>query len=121
MEKTFSNSRAALQIFDAGAAARAAAWESVNTKEEIEQAIQADAAALEQLQTAFFEDTKAFNSRQSCACVDEAFIRRMAKSVPDAPAIAAPERSASAFLAECNRRKEQGNPPPAPDDPYWSK
>jgi uncharacterized protein (DUF2141 family) len=40
----------------------------------------------------------------------------------DAPAaITAPPCSASAFLAECNRRKEQGNPPPAPDDPYWSK
>jgi hypothetical protein len=89
MENTFSNSRTALQIFDADKTARAAAWESVDTKEEIEQAIQADAEALEQLQTAFFEDTKTFNSRQSCACVDEAFIRRMAKSEPYAADITA--------------------------------
>lgn len=80
MENTFSNSHAALRIFDAGKAARAAAWETAETKEEIEQAMQADADALEQLQTAFFEDTKAFNSRGNCACVDEAFIRRMADS-----------------------------------------
>ena len=33
----------------------------------------------------------------------------------------APPRSASAFLAECNRRKAQGNPPPAPDDSFWKK
>jgi hypothetical protein len=42
---------------------------------------------------------------------------------PDAnhEAITAPPRSASAFIAECDRRKMQGNPPPAPDDPFWSK
>jgi hypothetical protein len=41
---------------------------------------------------------------------------------PDSPS-AAPEplRSAAAFIAECDRRKAQGNPPPAPDDPYWNK
>ncbi len=33
----------------------------------------------------------------------------------------APPRSAAAFIAECNRRKAQGNPPPAPDDPFWKK
>lgn len=119
METTFSNSRVALQIFDAGAADRAAAWESVETKTEIEGAIQADADALEKLQTAFFEDTKAFNSRSNCACVDEAFIRRMVKS--ESAAITAPPRSASAFIAECDRRQMQGNPPPAHDDPFWSK
>jgi hypothetical protein len=121
METTFSNSRAALKIFDAGAVKRAAAWESVETKAEIEEAIQADADALEKLQTAFFEDTKAFNSRSNCACVDEAFIRRMVKSEPEPTAPTAPPRSAAAFLAECDRRKKQGNPPPAPDDPFWSK
>jgi hypothetical protein len=115
METTFSNSRAALKIFDAGAVERAAAWESVETKED---AIQADADALEKLQTAFFEDTKAFNSRNNCACVDEVFIRRMVKSEPEPTA---PPRNASAFIAECDRRKAQGNPPPAPDDPFWRK
>ena len=39
---------------------------------------------------------------------------------PDAPS-AAPTRSASAFIAECDRRKAQGNPPPAPDDSFWKK
>lgn len=117
MENTFSNSRAALQIFDAGATARAAAWETADTKEEIEQAIQADAEALEHIQTAFFEDTKAFNSRDNCARVDESFIRRMVVSV----ATPAPARSVSAFIAECDRREKQGDPPPAPDDPYWNK
>ena len=33
----------------------------------------------------------------------------------------APTRSASAFIAECDRRKAQGNPPPAPDDSFWKK
>ena len=41
---------------------------------------------------------------------------------PDSPSTAPePLRSAAAFLAECDRRKKQGNPPPAPDDPFWSK
>ena len=39
----------------------------------------------------------------------------------DTPAITAPPRSAAAFIAECNRRKAQGNPPPAPDDSFWKK
>jgi hypothetical protein len=41
---------------------------------------------------------------------------------PDSPSTAPePLRSAAAFIAECDRRKKQGNPPPAPDDPFWKK
>jgi len=77
---TFSNSRAALKVFDADKAARAASWDSIESNKDAERAEQADAAALEKLQGAFFEDTKAFNTRDACAMIPESFIRRMAET-----------------------------------------
>ena len=80
MNNTFSHARAALKVFDAGKEAREAIWQSIATNRDVERAQQADAAALEQLQAGFFEDTKAFNSRDDCAHVDEAFIRHMVET-----------------------------------------
>lgn len=84
--RTFSHTAAALIVFDAGAAARARAWDAVDTNEDVRAAEQADVEALRVVQEAFHRDTAEINSLANCYRVDLGFMRRMAAScAPAAP------------------------------------
>lgn len=78
---TFDNTREALVAFDAGRMARAMAWETVNTVDDVVKAEEADRLALRAVQDAFHEDTKEFNSHESCRRADLDFMRRMTSKV----------------------------------------
>ena len=78
--RTFSHTAAALIVFDAGAATRARAWDSVDTNEDVHAAEQADVQALRLVQEAFHRDTAEINSLANCYRVDLGFMRRMAAS-----------------------------------------
>lgn len=78
--RTFSHTAAALIEFDAGAATRARAWDSVDTNEDVHAAEQADVQALRVVQEAFHRDTAEINSLANCYRVDLRFMRRMAAS-----------------------------------------
>jgi len=81
--RTFGHTAAALIEFDSTAAARAAAWDSAQTNEDVYAAEQADHDALGKVQVAFHKDTADINSLSNCMRVDLAFMRRMAaNSVP---------------------------------------
>lgn len=78
---TFHNTRAALVEFDAGAPARAAAWDRIgqaSSDADVWAADGADKAALCKVQEAFYEDTNHINSRDNCMRCDLQFMRRMA-------------------------------------------
>lgn len=76
----FKNTAAALEIYDRSAAARAQAWQDVETEADVTKAHTADTVALIEVQEAFWQDTKHINSRQNCALADLDFMRRMAKA-----------------------------------------
>lgn len=83
---TFDNTRAALAVYETGRAARNEAWDKVKSIADIAKCEAADAAALVLVQDAFYEDTKAYNSRESCRRIDYWNIRQ---TVPH-PKIPAP-------------------------------
>lgn len=73
----FSNSRAALKIYDALKPEREAAYEAAETLEGVEAWQDLEYEHLQSLRAAFYEDTKAFNSRRDVMNhVDVAFIRK---------------------------------------------
>lgn len=89
--RTFSHTAAALIEFDAGAAARSRAWDTVDTNEDVAAAEQAEAEALRAVQEAFHRDTADINSLANCHLVDLGFMRRMAAS--SAPAALVPNQA----------------------------
>ena len=84
-KRSFSQSAAALIVFDAGADARARAWSTAETAEDIAAATRADALALRAVQDAYHRDTSDINSLANCHRVDVDFVRRMAGD--SAPAV----------------------------------
>lgn len=74
----FDRTREALEEYTVSEAARTAASEAVTTKDDVRACIAANWFALEQVREAFYEDTKAYNTREDCALVSIAFMRRMA-------------------------------------------
>lgn len=74
----FSNSIAALAVYDAGAAERDRVWDEVERNEDADAAEANDKAAAELVQRAFYEDTKGINSLEDCLRVAVKDIRRMA-------------------------------------------
>lgn len=89
--RTFSHTAAALIEFDAGAANRSRAWDTVDTNEDVAAAERAKAEGLRAVQEAFHRDTADINSLANCHLVDLAFMRRMAAS--SAPAAPAPQQA----------------------------
>ena len=75
---TFTNTRAALVVYDAQQPARTARWTTVDTEEGIWALDAEEKAALVVLQEAFHKDTAHINSREHCALVDVKFMRQMA-------------------------------------------
>lgn len=78
-KRTFDNTTAAIAVYDAGAAERAAAWDDVMTGDEVEKALENDLAALRLVQEAFHKDTSDINSLDHCYRADIGFMRRMTK------------------------------------------
>lgn len=78
-QNKFENTAAALVVYDASAKQRDLAWKHATWAGEIMDAAAADDAALLLVQAAFYEDTKAFNTKDHCMLVDLQFMRRMAK------------------------------------------
>lgn len=76
--RQFANTAAALVVYDAGRAARRAAWDAIETDDDATAAKEADRAALAMVQAAFHSDTSDINSKEHCALVDIDFMRRMA-------------------------------------------
>ncbi|MFC5511026.1 hypothetical protein ACFPOU_07795 [Massilia jejuensis] len=89
--RTFNHTAAALLAFDAGAAKRAQAWDTVETNADVDAAELADAHALRAVQEAFHRDTAEINSLANCYRVDLGFMRRMAAS--SAPAALVPHQA----------------------------
>ena len=75
----FDNTRKALVEFDATRIARQKAWHEVETNSDVFKAELDDHAALAKVQEAFHQDTKEFNSRESCSRVDIQFMWEMAE------------------------------------------
>lgn len=75
----FTNTKAALLIYDQGKAERDAVWAKIETNEDAEAATEMDAAAKRAVQEAFYVDTSTINSLSNCYLVDLDFMRRMAK------------------------------------------
>jgi hypothetical protein len=79
----FTHSRHALQEYDNGQPARDAAWNKVHTASAakvdavFEQFLKREAAELEVLQEAFYQDTKHINCRDHCKLVGVGDIRRV--------------------------------------------
>jgi hypothetical protein len=73
---TFDNTRAALAVYEAGRAARNEAWDKVKSVTDIHKCEAADTAALVLVQEAFYQDTSAYNSRESCGRLDYYAIRQ---------------------------------------------
>ncbi len=73
----FSSTRIALAVYDAGEAEREKMWQSVESDRDVFAAEKADADALALVQEAFWEDTKAYNSRDNCSHLHIADARRM--------------------------------------------
>jgi hypothetical protein len=78
MTRDFTNTRAALKVFDAGKSARDRAWEDAESNADVLAAEKADADALTLLREAYWQDTNDINSRDHRA--DERFMRMMADS-----------------------------------------
>lgn len=79
----FANTQAALVKFQETAAQRAEAWNKIGTIPELRQYLAIEQQALNEVQDAFYEDTKHLNARDHCALADIEFMRRCA-SLPDA-------------------------------------
>lgn len=77
--RTFGHTAAALLVHESGAAARAQAWESVETAADADAAEAADVDALRLVQLAYHRDTSDVNSLRNCLRVDLAFMRKMAQ------------------------------------------
>ena len=73
----FSNTRKALAVYDAGEDEREKAWQNVKTNDDVFAAEKADADAMALVQEAFWQDTKAYNSRENCSHVHIRDARRM--------------------------------------------
>ena len=73
----FTNTRAALITYDAGSAQRQKLWTAADTNDDVNEAVAADRAALELVQAAFYEDTKAINTRRHCELADIQFMRHL--------------------------------------------
>ena len=77
MKNDFANTRKALEVYDAGTPARDAIWNSVESDADVFAARKADQDALELVQEAFWQDTKAYNSRENCSHLHISDARRM--------------------------------------------
>lgn len=78
-KRNFTNTALALIQYDAGAADRQLAWDTVETNNDVAQCEERDKLALRAVQDAFYMDTHDINSKESCQLVDLAFMRRMAE------------------------------------------
>ena len=64
--QTFKHTKKALEAYDAGAAARKRAWDSVDDPGDVAAAQKLEEFHLRQVQQAFFQDTKGTNSLDRC-------------------------------------------------------
>ncbi len=76
-DRNFPNTRAALEVYDAGIPIRDAAWNKVESDADVFAAGKADQDALALVQSAFYEDTKDINSRANCSHIHITDARRM--------------------------------------------
>lgn len=76
---TFDNTRAALKVYDEGKAARDAAWDAIETDEDVAAREAADSADLRKVQDAFHRDTAAYNSLENCRLLHINDLRRYEK------------------------------------------
>lgn len=73
----FGSTRKALALYDASQADRDKLWNDVQSDRDVLAAEKADADALALVQEAFWEDTKAYNSRANCSHIHITDARRM--------------------------------------------
>ncbi len=73
----FANTRKALAVYDASQADRDKLWNDVQSDRDVFAAEETDADALALVQEAFWQDTKAYNSRENCSHIHITDARRM--------------------------------------------
>lgn len=78
-DEKFARTRAALEVYDAGEAARKKMWDEARDAKAVRLAVQKDEDDEFVVRDAFFEDTKDVNSRGHVDAADLAFIRKCAK------------------------------------------
>lgn len=83
MTNPFTLTRAALALYDATQLDRNTAWADIGGPVELARAQNADAAALEIVQLAFWRDTQEVNNIHNCRLVDLNFIRECVKRSDD--------------------------------------
>jgi len=85
-KRTFSQTAAAILVFDSTAAERRRAWNEAETNEDVAAADKADAQALRHVQDAYHRDTSDINSLANCHRIDIDSMRRLSRdSTPAAP------------------------------------
>lgn len=82
MSGGFARTRAALDVYDKGEAARKLAWDKARTAAHVREAVEADEAADDLVRDAFYEDTKAVNTADHVRVADIAFIKKCARAAP---------------------------------------
>lgn len=73
----FPNTKKALELYDAGEPARELAWARVQTDAAVAECLRNDTRAVKAVQFAFYQDTRHFNSLDTCQVVPISDIRRL--------------------------------------------
>lgn len=85
-KRTFSQTAAAILVFDSTAADRRRAWNEAETNEDVAAADKADAQALRLVQDAYHRDTSDINSPANCNRIDIDSMRRLSRDSSPAAA-----------------------------------
>lgn len=107
-KRTFSQTAAAILVFDSTAAERRRAWNEAETNEDVAAADKADAQALRLVQDAYHRDTSDINSLANCHRIDIDSMRRLSRD--SAPA-ADLQRAAPADMVDTDDTDDQADAP----------
>lgn len=110
-KRLFSQTAAALLVFDSSAAVRQRAWTDAETSDDVAAAEQADVQALRHVQAAYHSDTADINSSADCNRIDIDSMRRLAR---DSAPVAADLRHESPADVDGTENTDDQTDVPAP-------
>lgn len=107
-KRTFSQTAAAILVFDSTAAERRRAWSEIENNDDIAAAERADALALRAVQDAYHRDTSDINSLANCHRIDIDSMRRLSR---DSTPAAVLQAAASADTIDTDDTDDQADAP----------
>jgi len=78
----FTHTLAAMRVYESTLPERNAAWDKVETNEDVDELYRCDMEAVDKVRDAYYEDTKAFNSREHCSRIAYSDMKRVALKQP---------------------------------------